>query len=80
MIHMECLGCGRKLKDYKSISRGYGPVCYKKIEPKTVSAGSPVSAKRSGSIFEDKDYSVPGQMELSEFIEMPKVLVLGGLL
>lgn len=27
---MECGTCGRKLKDKKSIDRGYGPVCYEK--------------------------------------------------
>jgi Family of unknown function (DUF6011) len=25
-----CATCGRRLKDRKSIERGYGPVCYKK--------------------------------------------------
>ncbi|MDQ0299666.1 hypothetical protein J2S78_002086 [Salibacterium salarium] len=27
---MECAKCGRKLKDLKSIERGYGPKCWKK--------------------------------------------------
>ncbi|WP_200411943.1 DUF6011 domain-containing protein [Virgibacillus salexigens] len=30
MNHTECATCRRKLKDKKSIERGYGPVCYKK--------------------------------------------------
>ncbi|WP_337970224.1 DUF6011 domain-containing protein [Virgibacillus salexigens] len=30
MNHTECATCGRKLKDKKSIERGYGPVCYEK--------------------------------------------------
>ncbi|MCC2250043.1 DUF6011 domain-containing protein [Virgibacillus sp. AGTR] len=30
MQHTECATCGRKLKDKKSIERGYGPVCYDK--------------------------------------------------
>ncbi|MDY7044405.1 DUF6011 domain-containing protein [Virgibacillus sp. M23] len=30
MQHTECATCGRKLKDKKSIERGYGPVCYEK--------------------------------------------------
>lgn len=27
---IQCDRCGRKLKDKKSLDRGYGPVCYKK--------------------------------------------------
>ncbi|GAA0415284.1 MULTISPECIES: DUF6011 domain-containing protein [Virgibacillus] len=30
MQHTECATCGRRLKDKKSIERGYGPVCYEK--------------------------------------------------
>lgn len=30
MNHTECATCGRKLKDKKSMDRGYGPVCYEK--------------------------------------------------
>lgn len=30
MQYTECSTCGRKLKDKKSIDRGYGPVCYEK--------------------------------------------------
>lgn len=30
---MECCGrCNRKLKDKKSIERGYGPTCWKKVQ------------------------------------------------
>lgn len=29
---MECAKCGRELKDEKSRQRGYGPVCWKKIQ------------------------------------------------
>ncbi len=28
---MICLNCGKKLKDAKSIERGYGPVCWGKV-------------------------------------------------
>ncbi|MDY0394756.1 DUF6011 domain-containing protein [Virgibacillus halophilus] len=31
MNYTECITCGRKLKDKKSIERGYGPVCYEKL-------------------------------------------------
>ncbi|WP_425352526.1 DUF6011 domain-containing protein [Alteribacter populi] len=29
---MECLRCGRKLKDKKSMDRKYGPTCWRKIQ------------------------------------------------
>lgn len=68
---MICGACGRKLREPESIQRGYGPVCYRKImppEPKKARA----EPKSSGSynLIDDTDYNVPGQMELSEFIDM----------
>ncbi|WP_407690330.1 DUF6011 domain-containing protein [Salipaludibacillus agaradhaerens] len=30
--HTECSRCGRKLKDKKSVERGYGAVCWTKIQ------------------------------------------------
>jgi len=65
---MICEKCGRALKDAESIQRGYGPICYKKMNPQPIrsSNGSP-----SGyNLADDKNYSVPGQMELSEFMDM----------
>ncbi|WP_245830911.1 DUF6011 domain-containing protein [Sediminibacillus massiliensis] len=29
---MECVKCGRELKDKRSIERGYGPTCWKKAQ------------------------------------------------
>lgn len=29
---MQCLRCNRKLKDKKSNERGYGPVCWEKVQ------------------------------------------------
>jgi hypothetical protein len=29
---MQCARCGRELKDKKSIDRGYGPSCWKKVQ------------------------------------------------
>jgi hypothetical protein len=29
---MQCARCGRKLKDKKSVERGYGAVCWTKIQ------------------------------------------------
>ena len=66
---MICGICGRNLKGAKSIERGYGPICYQKIKPKTVKSRT-VAARQSSCVFDDEDYSVPGQMELSEFIDM----------
>lgn len=31
-MYQECVKCGRKLKDRKSIERGYGPVCWVKAK------------------------------------------------
>ena len=68
--HMICEKCGRALKDAESILRGYGPVCYKKIMPPRPKKTR--AAKGDCSPVDDWDYEVPGQMELSDFIEMPK--------
>lgn len=39
---MICEKCGRALKDAESIQRGYGPICYKKMNPQPIrSNGSP---------------------------------------
>ena len=67
---MICEKCGRALKDAESILRGYGPVCYKKIMPPRPKKTR--AAKGDCSPVDDWDYEVPGQKELSVFIEMPK--------
>lgn len=67
---MICEKCGRALKDAESIQRGYGPVCYKKIMPPR--SKKTRVAKGDCSPVDDWDYEVPGQMELSDFIEMPE--------
>lgn len=64
---MICEKCGRALKDAESILRGYGPVCYKKIMPPQPKKTR--TAKGECSPVDDWDYEVPGQMELSDFIE-----------
>ena len=62
-----CMECGRPLKGTDSVARGYGPVCYRKKNP-------PIPKQQvfsSGyNLVDDAEYSVPGQMELSEFIDM----------
>lgn len=66
---MICAMCGRPLKGTGSVERGYGPVCYRKINPPTVKRK--LSAE-SYNLADDVNYHVPGQMELSDFIEMPE--------
>lgn len=69
---MICEKCGRALKDSKSILRGCGPICYKKIMPPQPKQTRISKANGTYNIAEDPNYEVPGQMELSDFIEMPE--------
>jgi hypothetical protein len=63
--------CGRILKEPESIQRGFGPVCYSKIMPKAPKMAKTVRGNNSNyNPMEDADYKVPGQMELSEFIDI----------
>lgn len=68
---MICGMCGRRLRDSESVARGLGPVCYRKIMPPAPRKAR-AAPKSSGSynLMNDADYNVPGQMELSEFIDM----------
>lgn len=68
---MNCQGCGRTLKSQKSRKLGYGPVCYKrKYGSATVRKSS--NKVSVGTVDEALDHNIPGQMEISEFIEMPE--------
>lgn len=67
---MICGMCGRPLKGAASIEKGYGPICYRKINPPTARQKSSVEHY---NLADDENYHVPGQMELSEFIDMPEV-------
>lgn len=67
---MICGICGRALKGDKSIERGYGPICYQKIKPRVVRKFRTAQKDNYGCVFDDEDYAVPGQMEMSEFIDM----------
>jgi hypothetical protein len=63
--------CGRILKEPESIRRGFGPVCYSKIMPKEPKAAKAAKANNSNyNLMEDPDYKIPGQMELSEFLNI----------
>ena len=66
---MICAMCGRPLKGTGSVERGYGPVCYRKINPPAVKRK--LSAE-SYNLADDVNYHVPGKMELSDFMEMPE--------
>lgn len=66
---MICAMCGRILKGSESIERGYGPVCYRKINPPAVKKRLSVY---SYNLADDVNYNVPGQMELSDFMEIPE--------
>lgn len=63
---MICAMCGRILKGAESIERGYGPVCYRKINPPT---GIKRLSVDSYNLADDVNYNVPGQMELSDFMD-----------
>lgn len=66
---MICAMCGRILKGSESMERGYGPVCYRKINPPAVKKRLSVD---SYNLADDVNYNVPGQMELSDFMEIPE--------
>lgn len=68
---MVCGACGRILKDPESVQRGFGPVCYRKIMPPVPRKAKTVQgSKVNHGPLEDFDYTIPGQMELSDFLEM----------
>lgn len=60
---MECSLCSRKLKDPKSIERGYGPVCWNKVSGIIKVRRS----KTSGMNLNVEDENVPGQMTFEDF-------------
>ncbi|MGL5433775.1 MAG: DUF6011 domain-containing protein [Lachnospiraceae bacterium] len=64
-----CQSCGRKLKDTKSVERGYGPVCWGKAAGRY---------SRSSEVNTDiwADYKVPGQRSILD--DYPEILPEGG--
>lgn len=50
---MICEKCGRALKDAESIQRGYGPICYKKMNPQPIRSGNGSSSGYNLSEFMD---------------------------
>ncbi len=66
---MKCGLCGRTLKGMDSISKGYGPVCLRKIKPSAPRRSVPSA---NYNFVDDINYTVPGQMGLSDFMEIPE--------
>lgn len=58
---MVCMNCGKKLKDAKSLERGYGPVCWSKTHAKTEKRKKP-----SNEDVPVEGNDIPGQMSLSD--------------
>ncbi len=67
---MVCGKCGRILRDPESILRGYGPVCYGKIAPELKKIARKRKYKDNYDPMSEPDLQIPGQMELSDFIDM----------
>lgn len=65
---MKCRKCGKKIRNPDSVEVGYGPVCYQKIF-----GGNWKRPRRARDNPEESmvDIQIPGQMELSDFIEYP---------
>lgn len=61
---MQCEVCGRKLKSALSLARGVGPGCWKKMNKgnKKVKITSKAESAEPGEL------SIPGQMELDEWL------------
>lgn len=59
---MICKKCGRKLKDKKSIERGYGPICYGRIIGKYPG--------KNNTFPNREEEQIPGQMEFKDFPEI----------
>lgn len=59
---MICRSCGRKLKDTKSIERGYGPVCWEKFSG--TPAGKGIRALVTQGV---EEMNIPGQMGFEDY-------------
>lgn len=68
---MVCQNCGRKLKDAVSIERGYGPVCYGRIQGSSYGSHSNYKKIRQGTkaLYIEKDINIPGQMSIEDYPE-----------
>lgn len=60
---MECVACGRQLRDPQSMERGYGPVCYRRIF-----GAARLGRRKQPSANLMQDYEVPGQITMDEYL------------
>lgn len=66
---MKCKKCGRKLIDAQSIQRGYGPVCWGKVQGHSKIKRMP-KGKKASAAAPLEDESIPGQMDFKDFPEV----------
>lgn len=57
---MICINCRRKLKDAKSIERGYGPVCWGKFSGTLIRKNVPATQQT-------EEINIPGQMGFEDY-------------
>ena len=62
---MVCGNCGRKIKDPISLERGYGPSCWKKINPGARAADQKIKRKMD---LPGEDDQLPGQISIEEYL------------
>ncbi len=55
---MICLNCGKRLKDAKSIERGYGPVCWGKVSGES---------HKNVELDPEATEGIPGQMGFEDY-------------
>ena len=58
-MYSKCQKCGKKLTDPESIKRGYGPECWNSL-----------TAHYYRNPVDWENYSVPGQMNIEDFLDM----------
>lgn len=58
---MVCMNCGKRLKDAKSLERGFGPVCWRKTHPKTENRKKSIKVDTA-----EGNNNIPGQISFSE--------------
>ena len=69
---MPIVASSRRRAAFLTSSIERSKVCYKKIMPPQPKKARATKVKEDRGSMDDWDYEVPGQMELSDFIEMPE--------
>lgn len=65
---MFCGNCGRKLKDPKSIERGFGPSCWMKLHPEDKMKTSICRQKKCKVAEPCEVAQVPGQINIIDYL------------